>query len=132
VAAAILAIGLLATIPPWHRAGSLSGILSAWFPSSELPVFVAALCMAGAAALVLWAALAHRPGPGPAAAAAVLSGVAAAAIAFSLLRAPDFYAFTAAPFVALAAATAASIVGAFRARRLTRRPSGSPRVRTHA
>jgi hypothetical protein len=130
VAGAILAVGVLATIPPWHRAGSLSGILSAWSPTGEIPVFVAFLCMAGAAAVILWAALAHRPGPGPAAVAAVLSGAASLAIAFSLLRAPDFYAFTPAPFVALAAAIAASIVGALRARSLTRPPTRSFRVRT--
>lgn len=113
-----MAVGLLATIPPWHQAGSLSGALSAWSPSSEVPVFVAALALAGAAALTLTALL-HRPGRGPTAGAAALSAVAAAAIAFSLIRAPDFYAFTPAPFVALAAGIAATVMGVVRIRRLT-------------
>jgi hypothetical protein len=67
-------------------------------------VFVAALALAGAAALTL-SALLHRPGRGPTA-------------AFSLIRAPDFYAFTPAPFVALAAGIAATLMGVVRIRRL--------------
>jgi hypothetical protein len=123
-AGAVLAVGLLATIPPWHQAGSLSGALSAWAPSSELPVFVAVLALAGAAALTLGVALLHRPGRGPTAGAAALSAVAAGAIAFSLIRAPDFYAFTPAPFVALAAGMVAAVIGVIRIRRLANPAAG--------
>jgi hypothetical protein len=119
VAGVTLVIGLLATIPPWHRAGSLSGTLSAWLPSSDLPVFVAAVALAGAGGLTLAGTLLRRPGRGPIGGAAALSAVAAVAVAFSLLRAPDFYAFTAAPFVALAAALAAAVLCVIRVRRLT-------------
>jgi hypothetical protein len=119
VAAVALVIGLVTTIPPWHRAGSLSGILSAWFPSSELPVFLAALALAGAAGLTLSAALLRGTGRGPTGGAAALSALAAGAIAFSLLRAPDFYAFTAAPFMALAAAVVAAVLFVIRVRRVS-------------
>ena len=118
VVGAALAVGLLATIPPWHQAGSLSEALSAWSPSGELPVFVAVLALAGAAARTLGAALLHRTGRGSTAGAAALSAVEAGVIAFSLIRAPDFYAFTLAPFVALAAGMAAAVMGVIRIRRL--------------
>jgi hypothetical protein len=119
VTGALLVVGFLATIPPWHRAGSLSGALSAWFPSGELPVFVASVCLAGSAAVVLVVPFLRWGGRGPAAAGGALSAVAAGAIAFSLLRAPDFYAFTPAPFVALVAAAVATVLCAARVRRLS-------------
>jgi hypothetical protein len=125
VAGVVLAVGVVATLPPWHRAGSLSGTLSAWLPSSELPVFVAALALAGAAVLTLGSVLLRRPSRGPAGAAAACSAVAAVAIVFSLTRAPDFYAFTAAPFVALSAAAAGTALGGLRVRNLS--ASMSPR-----
>jgi hypothetical protein len=119
----ILIVGLVATIPPWHRAGSLSGTLSAWVPSGEVPVFVATLALAGAALLTVGAVLRRRPGRGQTLGAAALSLVAGGAIAFSLLRAPDFFAFTFAPFVALGAAAISTILCVLRAHHLrTPRP----------
>jgi hypothetical protein len=82
------------------------------------------VALAGAAALTLGAVLLHRPRRGPTAGAAALSAGAAAAIAYSLIRAPDFYAFTPAPFVALAAGVAATVMGGIRIRRLAPPPAG--------
>jgi peptidoglycan/LPS O-acetylase OafA/YrhL len=123
VAGIVLIVGLMATIPPWHRAGSLSGTLSVWTPSGEMPVFVAVLALAGAAVLTIGPALWRRPSRRQAAAAAALSLVAGGAIAFSLLRAPDFFSFTPAPFVTLGAAAVGAILCGIRAQRLrTPRP----------
>jgi hypothetical protein len=102
----VLLVALAATIPPWHRSGTLTASFSAWRPGTELPVFLAVLALVVAIGLVAGSALRRVPvRSGPVAALATFS---AGATAFSLIRAPDFYAFTLAPFVTMAA----SLVGA--------------------
>jgi hypothetical protein len=111
----LLSIALLATVPAWHRSGTLTGTFTAWRPGGEIPVLLAVLStVAAAVALVVGAVILRRLPGTVLIAVAGLSLVAAGSTAFSLLRAPDFYAFTPAPFVALAAstaATAAAVVG---------------------
>ena len=115
-----LLVALAATIPPWHRSGTLTASFSAWRPGLELPVFLAVLALVAAIGLLASSALRRTPVPsGTVAALAIFS---AAATTFSLIRAPDFYAFTPAPFVTMGA----SLVGAalcLARRRLVPRPA---------
>ena len=105
----LLGIALLATVPPWHRSGTLTGTFTAWRPGGEIPVLLAVLSTVAATVALVVGAVTLRRSPGKVLiAVAGLSLVAAGSTAFSLLRAPDFYAFTPAPFVALAASTAAA------------------------
>ena len=102
----VLLVALAATIPPWHRSGTLTGSFSAWRPGTELPVFLAVLALVAAIGLVAGSAL--RRVPVRSGTVAALATFSAGATAFSLIRAPDFYAFTPAPFVTMGA----SLVGA--------------------
>jgi hypothetical protein len=70
--------------------------------------------VAAAVALVVGAVILRRLPGTVLVAVAGLSLLAAGSTAFTLLRAPDFYAFTPAPFVALAASTAAAAAAAAR------------------
>jgi hypothetical protein len=75
----------------------------AWRSLSEVAVLVAVLALAVAGGLLLAASLRGRLPGRVMGSVAGLSVVAAAATVVSLVRAPDFYAFTPAPFVVLAA-----------------------------
>ena len=116
-AIALLLAGAAATLPPWHRSGTLTSAMSAW--SFALDGWAALGCasLAGAAVLGLLALV--RPTRGISAAAVALSAASALAIAVALLRAPAFFSSTPAPFLALAAGAAAAVVGLFS---LVRRP----------
>ena len=117
VAATLLGLALIATIPSWDRFGTP---LSPWRPS------VSSWRLAGAVALLLAfvaASLSAWRGPSrPTFAAAVaftaLSSVAAVAIGWQLYGSPDFVAHTAVPYAVIALSTAAAVVGAVRLRRL--------------
>jgi hypothetical protein len=122
LAGGVLTVGLAATIPPWHRSGTLTGPFSTWTPAAEGPVFLAVLAL-GAGVLTAGGALVlNRGGRAMAVAVVALAVVAGVAIAFSLARAPDFYAFTPAPFVALGAAAGGAVAGLLRLRPATGRP----------
>jgi hypothetical protein len=104
----LLGIALVATIPPWHSSGTLTGTFTAWRPGGEIPVLLAVLStVVAAVALFVGAAILRRLPRAVLIAVAGLSLLAAGLTAFSILRAPDFYAFTPAPFVTLAASMAA-------------------------
>jgi hypothetical protein len=121
VVGALLAVALGATIPPWHRSGTLSRPFGAWRPLPEVAPLVAVLALSGAAGLLLWAAVRHRLRRPLMAVVGAVSLLGAVATAVSMLRAPDFYAFTPAPFVAMGGAVLAAIVafvGLFRGRTL--------------
>jgi hypothetical protein len=116
----VLLVALAATIPPWHRSGTLTASFSAWRPGSELPVFLAVLALVAAIGLV--AASLLRRVPVRSGMVAALATFSAGATAFSLIRAPDFYAFTPAPFVTMGAALVGAALCLTR-RRLVHRPA---------
>ena len=119
VALVLLAAGLAATIPPWHRSGSLTSALSAWsFGLNGWAAFGCVALAAGAAALLLGLL---RPATVSRATlvAVTLSLVSATAMGIALLRAPAFFSSTPAPFIALAGALGGTISAAFS---LVRRP----------
>lgn len=119
VAAAILfAIGLLATIPPWHRSGPLTEFLSAWRPGPQpwpLVASVGALAgLAVALAPLVSRALLLRTAAG---AYALAGGVAAAAAILALAASPDYTSPGPAPFAMVAVTGSAAVLGFARSRR---------------
>jgi hypothetical protein len=117
-----LVAALVATIPPWHRSGTLTSVLSVWRPSPDPWSTVAAVSVAAALGLLvvtLW-----RPRGGRAAHIgwALLATLAAAFTVVTFLRAPDFFSTTAAPGIALVTTAAAAILGFFRVRRFRAPP----------
>jgi hypothetical protein len=122
VVGGVLFVALAATMLPWHRSGTLTGSFSAWRPGMELPVFLAVMALVAAIGLVAASAL-TKGSVRQDGAVAVLAIFAAGATAFSLLRAPDFYAFTPAPFVTLGASLVAAALSVARRRRLAPRPA---------
>jgi hypothetical protein len=119
LAAGLLAVGLLATFPPWHRSGTLTSPFSAWIPSPDPWPLVACLAMAAAAAVALGNVIL---GSGPSRAGvtgyAILAAGAAVIVARTLIAAPNYFSPTAAPFFAFAASLGAAAVGVVRLRRL--------------
>ena len=109
----LLLVAGAATIPPWHRSGTLTTVLSAW--SFGLDGWAALGCTAAAAALLLaFIALVRRPaGARALALSAVLSALSAASTGVALARAPEFFSTTPGPFIALGATIAATAVAAF-------------------
>ncbi|HEV8681154.1 MAG TPA: hypothetical protein VGS09_00035 [Actinomycetota bacterium] len=118
-AAILLATALLATLLPWDRFGALTGMLSAWRLRPDPWPFLAGLLLLTATVAAAVALL--RRWPTVLRYSAVLytaMGVAAAgAVGVALVRAPDFTSHTPAPYVALAGALGAALVGMVRLRR---------------
>jgi hypothetical protein len=108
VVGGLLTLALAATIPPWHRSGTLTRPFSTWRPLPEVAVLVAVLALIVAGGLLVAGALRRRLSAGVMGAVAGLCLVGAAATVVSLVRAPDFYAFTPAPFVVLGASVLAA------------------------
>jgi MYXO-CTERM domain-containing protein len=114
-----VAVALLATLLPWDRFGALTGMLSAWRLGPDPWPFVAGvlLLMAAVASCLMllrrwptvlrYSAVLHT----------ALSAAAAGAVGVALVRAPDFTSHTPAPYVALAGALGAALLGAIRLRR---------------
>jgi hypothetical protein len=115
----LLGLALVATILPWDRFGALTGMFSAWRLSSGAWPFLACLLILTAAVvssvalLRRWPAILRYSAP----AYTALSATAVGAVGLALVRAPDFTSHTPAPYVALAAAAGAALVGAVRLRR---------------
>jgi hypothetical protein len=114
---AALVVGLVSTVPPWHRSGTLTSILSAW--NFTLDGWAGLGCAALAASVVILLIGRLRPSTGGTIATATLSGLSALSILVALARAPEFFSATAAPFVALAGSLIGAGVCAFS---LVRRP----------
>jgi hypothetical protein len=114
VAIFLLLIALAATVPPWHRSGTLTTRLSAW--SFGLDGWAALGCIALAAAMTLVVLTLVRPARSSRAlaTACLLSALAAIAFGVTLGRAPEFFSATPAPFVALACTVGTVIAGASR------------------
>jgi hypothetical protein len=118
-AAILLGTALLATLVPWDRFGTLTGMLSAWrlrpdpWPLLAALMLLLATIAAGVVLLRRWPAILRYS----AVAYTAVGAAAAVAVAVALLRAPDFTSHTPAPYVALMGAIGAAVVGAVRLRR---------------
>ena len=114
-----LVAGLAATVPPWHRSGTLTSPLSAWSFTLDGWAALGCAALAAAAAATLLGLL--RPGWGGSsrALAMTMSLLSVLAISVALGRAPEFFSSTPAPFLALTAAIAGALATAFS---LVRRP----------
>jgi hypothetical protein len=114
VSAGLLGTALMATVPPWDRFGALTSLLSAWRPEPQLWPLMACLLVA-AAALAVAARLGVIPVHPPPRAARLAYGVlallAGAAAGQAVLASPDYVTHTPAPYVVLAAAVSAGVVG---------------------
>jgi hypothetical protein len=118
VAAAILfGLGLLATIPPWHRSGPLTGALSAWRTGPQPWPLIASVGALVALAVVL-APMAFRAPSlrSMARISALAGGVAAGAAALALAASPDYTSPTLAPFAMVALVGSAAVLGFTRSR----------------
>lgn len=119
VAGTLLGVALVATAPPWHGEGELTGVLSAWRPGLEPWAFVSCLSLLGAAVLALTPLFARFGSRARVAAAyASLAVLAVVAAAVTLVAAPDFFSPTPAPFVLMGLALAGAVVGFGRLRAL--------------
>jgi hypothetical protein len=108
----LLLLALVATLPPWHRSGVLTSALSAWRPTDPWAM-VSCLALAVGTLMAVGTAVRGRPAwLGPASTGAALAGGAAAIVA--LLRAPDYFSPTPAPFAVVALTLGVAAIGFFR------------------
>ena len=113
VALALLLAGLAATLPPWHRSGTLTSGLSAWKFTLDGWAALGCACLAAAAISLVLGLLKPAMRRSANAAALLLSGAGSLAIAIALLRAPAFFSSTPAPFLAAAGAIGGGVAAAF-------------------
>jgi hypothetical protein len=118
-AATLLATALLATLLPWHRFGTLTGMLSVWRLSPDPWPFLAGIILLGATALAAMVVVRRWPRVlrSSALAYTALAGAGTAAVGVAILRSPDFASPTPAPYVALLGAFGGAVVGLVRLRR---------------
>jgi hypothetical protein len=116
---ALLLLSLAATIPPWHRSGTLTTRLSAWSFGLDGWAALGCVFLATATLILLVAALRRSPSGRAVAAGSAMSALSAISIGVALARAPAFFSATGAPFLALGATILATGLGAFR---LLKRP----------
>jgi hypothetical protein len=118
-AALLLATALLATLLPWDRFGALTGMLSAWRLRPDPWPFLAGLLLllgtvsTGVGLLRRWPTVLRYS----AMLYTTVGATAAGAVGVALARAPDYTSHTPAPYVALAGALGAALVGMARLRR---------------
>ena len=117
LAAGLAVVATVATVPPWHRSGTLTSPLSAWNPAVEAAATVASASAVLAAILSLALLAVPRARRSLAAAAAVLAAAAFVVGGVMVVQTPDFFAFTAAPYVFLAAAAVTAVLHVRVARR---------------
>jgi hypothetical protein len=122
LALALLVIALAATIPPWHRSGTLTSILSVWRPNPDPWSTVAAVLLAASFTVLLLTLFRGGRGRGADLTWAFLAALAAAATVVTFLRAPQFFSTTLAPVVMLVAAAGAAMLGFLRVRRFRAAP----------
>lgn len=116
---ALLVVALAATIPPWHRSGTLTTRLSAWSFGLDGWAALGCVLLAAAAVILLVATVRRSPSGRAVAAASAMSALSAISIGVTLARAPGFFSATGAPFLALGTTILATCLGAFR---LLKRP----------
>lgn len=113
VALGLLLAALGATIPPWHRSGSLTSVLSAWNFGLDGWAAFGCVALAAGALVTLLGLLRPSARSRRGIAALTLSAVSAFAISIALVRAPGFFSATTAPFLALSAAVSGAAATAF-------------------
>lgn len=118
LALVLLVVGVAATVPPWHRSGTLTSVLSVWRPTPDTWSFVAAVCITLAGVICAISLRRRRRAAGWPVAWATAAWLGSAAALISLIRVPDFFTVTAAPMAVMLAAAAAGVLGLVRTRRL--------------
>jgi hypothetical protein len=123
VAAILLGVAVLGTIPPWDRFGSLTGWFSAWGAEPDPWPMVASIGALTAGVVALWLSVRGR---GPRRSGLVLCGAAAllgvVASARAIFGAPDYVDHTVAPYLTLLGTATAAILTLARLRRVASRP----------
>jgi hypothetical protein len=123
VAAILLGLAVLGTVPPWDRFGSLTGWFSAWGAEPETWPLVASVGALTAMAVALWLAVRKRnPRRLQLMGLGILALVGAVASAWVIFGAPPFVDHTVAPYLTLVGTTAAAILTLGRLRRVPSRP----------
>lgn len=119
VAATILfGIGLLATIPPWHRSGPLTELLSAWRSGPQpWPLIASVGTLLGLAVALAPLVSRTRLLRAVASTYALAGGVTAVSGVLALAASPDYTSPTLAPFALVAMAGSAAVLGFARSRR---------------
>jgi hypothetical protein len=111
IAAILLGVALLGTIPPWDRFGSLTGWFSAWSAEPDPWPMVASIGALAAAVVAVWLAVRGR---GPSRIGLAVCGVAAlvggVASARAIFGAPEVVDHTVAPYLTLIGTAAAAIL----------------------
>jgi hypothetical protein len=101
-AAALFAVGVLATLAPWHRFGILTTMLSAWRPENPWPLVATISLLVGVvAALAFLAPRMRRLSRYSASAYTILAIVAGAATIVELVGGPSYVIHAPAPYVVL-------------------------------
>lgn len=118
VALVLLLVSLVATIPPWHRSGTLTSAFSAWLPSPDPWSLVAGVAVLLATCLCALAVARRRTTPRWTLTWAALAILAAVTVGVDVFSAPRFFTVTAAPMVMAVSAAAAGVIGLAGARRL--------------
>lgn len=117
-AAILLGIALLATIPPWHRSGPLTEMLSAWRTGPQPWPFVASAAALVAFGVALVPLASRRLSLHTVARTyAVVGTVAAAGSVIALAAFPTYTSPTLAPFAMVAVTGSAAVLGFARSRR---------------
>jgi hypothetical protein len=120
VAAVLVGIALLATVPPWHSFGSLTGVLSVWGAEQEPWALTAAIATLAALVGMLWLTTRRGPGTLLLGATALLTIVAGVASARSVFGDPVVD-HTAAPYVTMLGTAGAALLLLGRLARWARR-----------
>jgi hypothetical protein len=121
VAAVLVGIALLATVPPWHSFGSLTGVLSVWGAEQEPWALAAAIGTLAALLGMLWLTLVRRGSGilflGATSLVAIGAGVASARVIFG----DPVVDHTAAPYVTMVGTAGAALLLLGRLARSARR-----------
>jgi hypothetical protein len=111
LATVLLLVAAVLTILPWHRFGPLTGTLSAWrgrpyaWPTVACVLLIAALLITAVGTI-------RRSGRVSAGLGSAAATLAAAATLRAILGAPDYVRHTPVPYVVLALAAGAALIGA--------------------
>jgi len=120
-AAVLVGIALLATVPPWHSFGSLTGVLSVWGAEQEPWALAAAIGTLAALLGGLWLTLIRR-GSGPLLlGATTLPAIVAAVASARAVFGDPVVDHTAAPFVTMLGTAGAALLLLGRLARSARR-----------
>ena len=118
-ATVLLSLALLLTIPPWHRSGPLTELLSAWRPGPQpWPLLASIGTLVALGLAVAPMAMGTLPLRTITASYALVATIATAAAVVALAASPDYTSPTPAPFAMAALTASGAALGLVRARRL--------------